>query len=113
FVGFMLVGFGYGAAGGALPIAELLILSSLVLLGIALLFGVRPPLAVAVPLVALCAIGHGFVHGAEMPAGGDARGFVAGFMLTTLLLHAIGLGLARTIWTTRASRPRIAATGSA
>ena len=95
FVGFMLLGFGFGAHGGHLPIAELLILASLVGLGLALLFEVKPPLAVAVPVIGLFAVGHGFVHGNEMAPGDDGAAFAAGFVTTTILLHAAGLALAR------------------
>jgi urease accessory protein len=94
FVGFMLVGFSYGSVGGGLPFAELLIIASLAVLGLALAFDFRPPLAIAAPMVALFAIGHGFAHGAEM-TGGNAPGFVAGFLITTALLHIAGLRLAR------------------
>lgn len=101
FVGFMLTGFAWGAAGGVLPVAELLILASLAVLGLAMIFDLRPPLALAVPIVALFAIGHGFAHGVEMPAGGDPRDFVTGFMVTTVLLHVAGLGLARGVHSKR------------
>ena len=94
FVGFMLIGFGYGAVGGALPFAEMLIIASLAVLGLALAFDFRPPLAIAAPMVALFAIGHGFAHGAEM-TGGNAPDFISGFLITTALLHVAGLSLAR------------------
>jgi len=92
FMAFMAGGFAYGAAGGELPIAEALILASLAGLGIALAFQIRPPLALGAALVALFAIGHGFAHGIEL-RGHDASAFVSGFLLTTGLLHAIGLAL--------------------
>lgn len=94
FVAFMVAGFGLGASGAALPFAEMLILASLVVLGLAILFDLRPPLMIATPMVALFAIGHGFAHGGEMPAGGAAGPFVAGFILSTALLHAAGIGIA-------------------
>lgn len=102
FVGFMLLGFGYGMAIGSPPFAEMLIIASLGGLGLALAFNARPPLTIAAPIVALFGIGHGFAHGAEIPSGGDALGFVAGVMATTVLLHAAGLALARSVrsWAT-------------
>jgi urease accessory protein len=93
FVCFMLAGFGYGAAGGVLPFAELLIIASLAVLSMSLVLKFRPSLGVAAPMVALFAVGHGFAHGVEIP-GGDATGFAAGFMLMTSLLHAAGLAIA-------------------
>jgi urease accessory protein len=89
----MLAGFGYAAAGGVLPFAELLIIASLAVLGTSLVLKFRPSLGVAAPMVALFAVGHGFAHGVEMP-GGDATGFATGFMLMTALLHAAGLAIA-------------------
>jgi len=76
FVGFMVAGFGLGVSGAAFPMAEMLILASLVVLGLALVFDLRPPLAIAAPIVALFAIGHGFAHGSEMPLGGSAHLFM-------------------------------------
>lgn len=95
FVSFMLAGFVYGANGGALPIAEILILASLVGLGMALVFEARPPLAISAGIVALFAIGHGFAHGAEMRRGVNSEAFAAGFVITTALIHAVGLGVTR------------------
>lgn len=94
FVASMLMGFGYGAVGGMLPITELLILASLVMLGGMLLFELRAPLAVASAMIALFAFAHGHAHGAELPAGASALHFASGFVLTTALLHGLGIGIA-------------------
>lgn len=94
FVSFMLTGFAFGAAGGVLPLTELLIATSVVVLGAMLLFEARPPLAAASGMIALFAFAHGHAHGAEMPAQANAVGFAAGFALTTILLHAAGIGIA-------------------
>jgi len=91
FMIFMLAGFSYGAAGGGLPIAEMLIVGSVIGLGLALAADIRPPLALSAGAVALFAIGHGFAHGREMAAGADSGAFAGGFLLSTGLLHAIGL----------------------
>src|SRR3546814_6390195 len=56
FISFMLGGFAHGAAGGAFPIAEMLILASLVGLALALLADARPPLALSAAVIALFAI---------------------------------------------------------
>jgi len=95
FVGFMLTGFAMGVAGVALPMTEGLIASSLVVLGLALSFAVRPPLSVAIALVGLFALAHGNAHGAELPHGAVAWQFAAGFALTTGLLHLAGVAGAR------------------
>lgn len=94
FVAFMLAGFAYGAGGGVLPLAELLIVASVIVLGAMVLFAVKPPLAIASALIALFAFAHGHAHGAEMPADASVRAFGAGFALMTAALHGAGIGLA-------------------
>ena len=48
----------------------------------------KPPVAVAMGLVALFAIFHGYAHGIETPLDGATAAYGAGFMLATALLHA-------------------------
>jgi urease accessory protein len=108
FVAFMLAGFAYGAAGGVLPLTELLILASVVVLGGMVLFEVRLPLVIASAMIALFAFAHGHAHGAELPAQASAASFAAGFALMTALLHAAGIGLAM-----MANRPATRAIGGA
>ncbi len=48
--------------------------------------------ALAVALVAVFAVGHGYVHAAELANGADALGYSAGFLMTTTML--LGLGVA-------------------
>ena len=104
FVSFMLAGFGWGVSGGGFPFAEALITTSLVGLGGALLFDLKPPLALGTAIVALFAVAHGFAHGAEMPAGGSPIRFVAGFAITTVALHAVGIAVA---WQSRRMDSRL------
>ena len=47
--------------------------------------------ALAVALVALFALSHGYVHAAELANGADALDYSAGFLLTTALLHGLGI----------------------
>src|SRR3546814_5667932 len=58
FISFMLGGFAHGGAGGAFPIAEMLILASLVGLALALLADARPPLALSAAVIELFEIGR-------------------------------------------------------
>jgi len=104
FVLFMLAGFAFGASGGQLPIAEMLVTASLVILGLALTFEARAPITVALPLIGLFAIGHGFAHGNEMAAGENGATFAAGFVATTVALHLAGIGLSRFVLRYRARR---------
>jgi len=94
FVAFMLAGFAYGVMGGALPLTEMLILGSVIILGAMVLFQLKLPIVTASALIALFAFAHGHAHGAEMPAGGNVVSFGAGFALMTAMLHGIGVWLA-------------------
>ncbi|MCA0241961.1 MAG: HupE/UreJ family protein [Proteobacteria bacterium] len=53
------------------------------------------PRGVGLALVAAAGALHGLAHGAELPAGGGFAGYAGGFVATTVLLHAAGLGLGR------------------
>src|SRR3546814_12521170 len=83
FISFMPGGFAHGAAGGAFPLAEMLILASLVGLALALLADARPPLALSAAVMPLLPIRHGFAHGSELGAGSYAYPFAGGFLLAT------------------------------
>ncbi|MGD9812232.1 MAG: HupE/UreJ family protein [Sphingobium sp.] len=94
FVVFMLTGFAFGTMGGVLPLTEILILASVVVLGAMVLFEVKLPILAAGAVIALFAFAHGHAHGAEIPAGANIFAFGAGFALMTALLHGAGVGLA-------------------
>ena len=94
FIGFVAVGFAWGAEGGHLPFFEIVILASLGLLAMALVFKLRPKLSIAALLIALCAVAHGFAHGVEVPAGSSPGAFLAGFLAAALLILSAGLGAA-------------------
>lgn len=90
FVAAMILGGALGWQGMALPAIEPAILASVVVLGAAAAFALRPPLAPACAAIALFGIAHGYAHGLEGPAlGGLAYG--AGFVLATAGLHLVGL----------------------
>jgi urease accessory protein len=94
FVLVMAVGGALGVAGMALPLVELAIALSVVVLGAAVALGPRAPVAVAIGIAGLFAIFHGQAHGAEMPAGASGLAYGIGFMIATAALHLGGLGLA-------------------
>jgi urease accessory protein len=77
--------------GVGLPGIEIGIAASAILLGGAVMSEVRPPLAVAVVIVALFAIFHGYAHGAELPPGQNGLLYSMGFVVATGCLHAIGI----------------------
>lgn len=93
FVSAMAVGAGLGAAGMEVPLIEVGIALSLVAFGSALVKqSLRAPALVA--LTAGFALFHGHAHGTEMGADLSALPYGVGFMLTTAVLHAVGLLLA-------------------
>jgi urease accessory protein len=94
FAGTMVVGAGLGMAGVPLPLVEAGILTSLLVIGLAVAAARRLPAPGALALVALFALLHGHAHGTELQAGASAGLYVAGFVLTTALLHAAGIGAA-------------------
>ena len=86
------------AAGGALSIlgvplpgTEIGIAISALVLGLMVALTVRPPIWIAVVLVAAFAIFHGHAHGSELPAGADALAYSLGFVTATGLLHLAGI----------------------
>ncbi len=82
-----------GLMGVPLPGIEYGIAFSAILLGTAVMFEVRPPLAVAAGLVGFFAIFHGHAHGTELPPGQSALLYSMGFVIATGCLHAVGIGI--------------------
>ncbi|MAC78141.1 MAG: Ni/Fe hydrogenase [Rhodobacteraceae bacterium] len=83
----------FGILGVPIPGVETGIALSAVVLGLMIVFAVRPPLWVAATLVGLFAIFHGYAHGAELPETANAFAFALGFVLATGLLHLTGIAL--------------------
>ena len=82
-----------GMAGVELPIAEIGIALSVVVLGLAIAFQIKPPTVVALTVVAVFALFHGYAHGAETPDGTGGLSFAAGFLVATSFLLGAGVGL--------------------
>lgn len=95
FMGGLTAGAAAGAAGWALPPSEPALALSVVVFAALLAWPQAIPAAAGLALTALAAALHGLAHGAELPAGASFAGYAAGFLLTTALLHAGGLGLGR------------------
>lgn len=87
-------GFLLALTGVALPGVEAGIALSVLLLGLAVAFAARPPLAAAMAVTAAFALFHGHAHGSEMGAGAVGAS-AAGMLLATALLHGFGLVAAR------------------
>ncbi|MDP1557768.1 MAG: HupE/UreJ family protein [Nitrosomonas sp.] len=77
--------------------AEHGIIFSLLMAGVLIASAIRLPLFASTLLIAVFAIGHGYAHGSEMPAGISVPAYAAGFMLATALLHTAGIGIALVI----------------
>lgn len=108
FVGGLLVGALLGAAGLALPLTEQGIALSVALLGAMLLAGERLPQRAGLALIGGASLLHGLAHGAELPAGGVFAAYAAGFVATTVALHAAGLGLGGVLRSMHAAAWRLA-----
>ena len=92
FIAMMAVGGALGVAGVGLPFVETGIALSVVVIGAAVAFGAKLPLALAAALAGGFAVFHGHAHGAEMPLAASGLAYGLGFMAATALLHAVGLG---------------------
>jgi urease accessory protein len=93
FVALMAAGGALGFSGVVLPGVEAGIAASVLALGLLLATAVKVPLSAGIPLAALFAIFHGHAHGTELSAGMSAAPYAAGFMLSTIALNLIGIGL--------------------
>ncbi len=65
-------------------------------MGLMVLFELRPPLWLAALIVSAFAVFHGHAHGAELPAGSNALLFSLAFVIATGLLHLLGIVLGET-----------------
>lgn len=90
FLAVMAAGGLLGVSGMSFYLVEPGIAASVVVLGVIVALALKPPVAVAMRLVALFAVFHGYAHGVEAPVAASAT-YGAGFMLATALLHATGI----------------------
>ncbi len=91
FVMAMIAGGAAGMQGVSLPLVEPAIAASLLVLGLMIAAVRALPLGFAAALVAVFGVFHGNAHGLE--AGGVSLLYGAGFALSTITLHVLGLGL--------------------
>lgn len=95
----MAVGAELHLAGFILNAAEAWVAFSVLASGWLVWRNYRMSSSLAVALVAGFALSHGYVHAAELQTGADASAYAAGFLLTTALLHVLGIaaGLSGTV----------------
>ncbi|MDH4440491.1 MAG: HupE/UreJ family protein [Rhizobium sp.] len=88
-----------GIAGIPLPAVESGIALSIIVLGAAIACLWRPPEWLALAVIGIFAIFHGYAHGAELPNATDPADYAFGFVVATGLIHlagiAVGLGFQR------------------
>ncbi|TWB77353.1 urease accessory protein [Nitrospirillum amazonense] len=93
FPAMMVVGAVAGMVGMPLPPVELGIACSVLVLGGCVAGGIKAPVWLALALVAVFALFHGYAHGRELPSAADPAGYSAGFVLATGLLHLAGVAI--------------------
>lgn len=82
-----------GMLGLPLPHVELGIALSILALGSAIAFAWRPVEIIALILIGIFAICHGYAHGVELPSAADPADYAAGFVIATGLIHLLGVGV--------------------
>ncbi|WP_421118950.1 HupE/UreJ family protein [Aquihabitans daechungensis] len=84
-----------GMIGMPFPGAEVLIVASVILLGVAIAAAVTDDRGAAwvLPVLAFAGLAHGHAHGAEAPVSAHPVLYVIGFLLATACVHAAGVGV--------------------
>ncbi|MEE4189624.1 MAG: HupE/UreJ family protein [Roseobacter sp.] len=88
----MALGAAAGIVGLPVPAVETGIALSAVVLGLMIALAARPPLWIAAVIVGAFAVFHGYAHGTELPSTVNAFAYAVGFVVSTGLLHLIGIG---------------------
>lgn len=89
----MVLGGVMGTAGIPLKGIETGIAISVLALGLAIACAWKPAEWVALLLIAVFAICHGYAHGSELPNAADPAAFSIGFVVATGLIHVLGVGV--------------------
>lgn len=80
-----------GLLGVSVPMIEPGIAVSSIVLGLLIALAVKAPLWVAAVIVGAFAIFHGYAHGAELPTAANPLAYSLGFVISTGLLHLVGI----------------------
>lgn len=105
FLGAMAVGGALGVAGMAVPLVELGIALSVIVVGGLVALGRPLPMVIVIAVVGGFAVFHGHAHGAEMGLTTSGLGYGLGFLTATALLHGMGALVGATL---EAGRGRVA-----
>lgn len=87
----MALGAVMGIVGIPVPAIETGIAASALVLGLMIVLAARPPIWVAAVIVGFFAVFHGYAHGTELPATVNAFAYAVGFVISTGLLHLLGI----------------------
>jgi urease accessory protein len=82
-----------GVAAVPLPVPEVFVAGSGLVLGLAVALRWNPGLWWASALVAIFAVFHGHAHGVELPRAANPLGYGLGFVVSTGCLHLCGIGI--------------------
>jgi len=80
-----------GISGVVVPLTEPAVALSGIALGLLIALHVRLPLIVAMLVVGVFAVFHGYAHGRELPEAADPVAYAVGFVVATGLLHLCGI----------------------
>lgn len=89
----MALGGALGVAGVDIPFIEIGIALSAIVIGLAVVFAIRPPIWIAAIIVGAFAIFHGHAHGTELPNSANPLIYSIGFVTGTGLLHLAGIAI--------------------
>lgn len=97
FMGAMITGAAVSWAGVPLPMVETWITLSVVVFGLLTILSRRGQAAgltlLSLAVIGLFAAAHGYAHASEVSGGAVA--YTAGFLLSTAMLHLVGIGMVR------------------
>jgi urease accessory protein len=66
---------------------------SMAVLGAAIAAAWRPNDTIALAVVSVFAVFHGYAHGAELPIATDPADYAVGFVIATGMIHVLGVGV--------------------
>ena len=117
FPAIMTIGGVIGILGIPVPRVEIMIALSMLGLGLTIALAWKPHEALAIVVISVFAIFHGYAHGAELPEAADPISYAFGFVGATGLIHiagiifGLGLGILANGWVSRGAGAAIAAAG--
>ena len=93
FVLFLVIGGVLGMLGQTIPQMEDGILLSVIALGALIIIQLRFIPLLALVVVAVFGVIHGYPHGTEIPAVANPLQYIIGFSLASAMMHLIGVGI--------------------